>query len=64
MKTFQIWFMNEDVLIIQAEKANAADNLAMFYVGEEMVAAFSFEQILGFCGMDSIVASEDDLEED
>ena len=64
MKTYQVWFMNEDVLIIQAEKATASDNLAMFYMGEEMVAAFSFEQILGFCNMESIVAGEDDLEED
>jgi hypothetical protein len=64
MKTYQIWFVNEEVLIVQAEKTNASDNLATFYVGDEMVAAFSFDQILGFCNMESIVGGEDDLEAD
>ena len=62
MKIYQVWFMNnEDTLIVQAEKANASDNLATFYVGDEMVAAFSFEQILGFCNMESIVEGEDEF---
>ena len=64
MKTYQVWFVNEDVLLVQAEKTNAADNLATFYVGEEMVAAFSFDQILGFCNMEAIIGAEDELEED
>ena len=64
MKTYQVWFVNEDVLLVTADKTNAADNLATFYVGDEMVAAFSFDQILGFCNLESIVEGEDDLEED
>ena len=64
MKTYQIWFVNEDVLLVQAEKAHAADNLAMFYLGNKMVAAFSFDQILGFSSMDAIVAGEDEEEEE
>jgi hypothetical protein len=64
MKTYQLWFVNEDVLIVQAEKADASENLARFFVGEEMVAAFSFEQVLGFCNMDSIIEAEEDGDED
>ena len=63
MKVYQVWFVNEDVLLIQAEKANASDNTAQFFVGEEMVAAFSFDQILGFCNFESIVADEEESEE-
>ena len=63
MKTYQIWFVNEEVLLIQAEKANAADGLATFYAGADIVAAFSFEQILGFCNIEGIVEGDDsDLE--
>jgi hypothetical protein len=64
MKTYQVWFVNEDVLLVQAEKTNASDNLATFYVGEEMVAAFSFDQILGFSSVDSIVGDDDDLDDE
>lgn len=64
MKTYQVWFVNEEVLLIAAEKTNAADNLATFYVGDELVAAFSFEQILGFCNVDSIAEENDDSEVD
>ena len=64
MKTYQVWFVNEDVLLLQAEKTNAADNLATFYVGDEMVAAFSFDQILGFCSMDAIMAEDTEDEEE
>lgn len=64
MKTYQVWFVNEDVLLVQAEKTNAAENLATFYVGETMVAAFSFDQILGFCDMDSIVGGDDEADEE
>lgn len=60
MKTYQVWFVNEEVLLIQAEKKAASENLATFYVGEEMVAAFSFEQILGFSAVDSIVGDDED----
>jgi hypothetical protein len=63
MKTYQIWFVNEDVLLVQAEKTNASDNLATFYVGHEMVAAFSFDQILGFCNIESIVEADEEPEE-
>ena len=60
MKTFQIWFVNEEVLLIQAEKTHASDNLAAFYVGDDLIAAFSFDQILGFCNIESIVEGEDE----
>jgi hypothetical protein len=63
MKTFQVWFVNEEVLLIQAEKSNAADNIASFYVGHELVAAFSFDQILGFSSLEAIVEGEDEPEE-
>ena len=63
MKTYQIWFVNEEVLLIQAEKANAADGMATFHMGVDIVAAFSFEQILGFCNIEAIVEGDDsDLE--
>lgn len=63
MKTYQIWFVNEEVLLIQAEKANAADGMATFLAGDDIVAAFSFEQILGFCNIEAIVEGDDsDLE--
>lgn len=64
MKTYQIWFVNEEVLLITAEKAHAADNVATFYVGDEIVAAFSFDQILGFANTDTILGDEDDSELD
>ena len=64
MKTFQVWFVNEDVLLIQADKTSAADNLATFYVGDEMVAAFSFDQILGFCSMESIVGGDEEIDDE
>src|SRR5947209_8193244 len=63
MKTFQIWFVNEDVLIVQAEKAAVVENVASFYNGDSMVAAFSFEQILGFADLESIVDA-DEADED
>lgn len=56
--------MNEEVLLIQAEKTNASDNLATFFVGDEMIAAFSFDQILGFCNMDSIAGDDAELDEE
>ena len=62
MKTYQIWFVNEEVLLIQAEGAHVGNNLATFHVGDELIAAFSFEQILGFCSVNSIVGGEDDEE--
>ncbi len=64
MKTYQVWFVNEEVLLIQAEKTNASDNLATFFVGDEMIAAFSFDQILGFCNMDSIAGDDAELDEE
>lgn len=64
MKAYQVWFVNEDVLLVQAEKTHAGDNLATFFVGDEMVAAFSFDQILGFCSMDAILGGDDEMEED
>jgi len=60
VKTYQIWFINEEVLLIQAEKSYAADNLATFIIGDELVAAFSFDQILGFCNVECIAESEED----
>jgi len=62
MKTYQIWFINEEVLLIQAEHANTNGSLAAFHVGDELIAAFSFEQILGFCSVDNILESEDEEE--
>ena len=64
MNTYQIWFVNEDVLLVQAETTNASDNIARFYVGDELVAAFSFDQILGFCNMDSIAEGEDEVDDE
>jgi hypothetical protein len=64
MKTYQIWFINEDVLMITADTASAADNVASFYAGEELVAAFSFDQILGFANIDAIAEAEEDPEEE
>jgi len=63
MKTFQVWFINDDVLMITAEKASAADNLARFFIGDELVAAFSCDQILGFANIDAIAEAEDDSED-
>jgi hypothetical protein len=60
MKTFQIWFINEDVLMIQAQSADASDNIARFTNGDDLVAAFSFDQILGFAEINAIAEAEDD----
>ena len=64
MKTYQIWFINEDVLMLQADAASAADNVATFYHGDELVAAFSFDQILGFANIDAIAEAEEDSEDE
>lgn len=64
MKTYQVWFVNEEVLVLQAEKATAGDGLATFFVADDVVAAFSFEQILGFCNTEAIISEDDDEDED
>ncbi len=64
MKTFQLWFINEDVLMITADTATAADNLARFFVDDQLVAAFSFDQILGFSNVDAIAEAEEDEAEE
>jgi hypothetical protein len=63
MKTFQIWFINDDVLMIQAQSATATDNVARFFVGDDLVAAFSCDQILGFANIEAIAEADDDSED-